>query len=64
MRRNENGTLVPFDFNTIEQEFPAVRNLNVDISDHLLRQSVNCGNILHVLGPIANAMLLSYGRKM
>jgi L-asparaginase len=31
MRRNENGTLVPFDFNTIEQEFPAVRNLNVDI---------------------------------
>ena len=32
MRRNENGTLVPFDFNTIEQEFPAVRNLNVDIS--------------------------------
>ena len=34
MRRNENGTLVPFDFNTIEQEFPAVRNLNVDISVH------------------------------
>ena len=32
MRRNENGTLVPFDFNTIEQEIPAVRNLNVDIS--------------------------------
>ena len=32
MRRNENGTLVPFDFSTIEQEFPAVRNLNVDIS--------------------------------
>ncbi len=32
MRRNEKGTLVPFDFNTIEQEFPAVRNLNVDIS--------------------------------
>lgn len=32
MRRDENGTLVPFDFNTIEQEFPAVRNLNVDIS--------------------------------
>lgn len=32
MRRNENGTLVPFDFNTIEQEFPSVRNLNVNIS--------------------------------
>lgn len=32
MRRNENGTLVPFDFNTIEQEIPAVRTLNVDIS--------------------------------
>ena len=32
MRRDENGTLVPFDFNTIEQEFPAVRNLNVDIA--------------------------------
>ena len=34
MRRNESGTLVPFDFNTIEQEFPAVRNLNVDIGVH------------------------------
>lgn len=34
MRRNESGTLVPFDFNTIEQEFPAVRNLNVDIDIH------------------------------
>ena len=32
MRRNENGTLVPFDFNTIEQEIPAVRNLNVEIA--------------------------------
>lgn len=32
MRRNENGTLVPFDFNSIEQEFPAVRTLNVEIS--------------------------------
>lgn len=34
MRRDANGTLVPFDFNTIEQEFPSVRNLNVDISVH------------------------------
>ena len=34
MRRNESGTLVPFDFNTIEQEIPAVRNLNVDIDVH------------------------------
>ena len=31
MQRDESGTLVPFDFNTIEQEFPAVRHLN----DHL-----------------------------
>lgn len=34
MRRDENGTLVPFDFTTIEQEIPAVRNLNVDIDVH------------------------------
>ncbi|MBR2352203.1 MAG: asparaginase [Alistipes sp.] len=34
MRRDVSGILVPFDFNTIEQEFPSVRNLNVDISVH------------------------------
>ncbi|MBR2961666.1 MAG: type I asparaginase [Alistipes sp.] len=34
MQRDNNGTLVPFDFNTIEQEFPSVRHLNVDISVH------------------------------
>ena len=31
MQRDANGTLVPFDFNSIEREFPAVRHLNVDI---------------------------------
>ena len=31
MRRDANGTLVPFDFNSIEAEFPLVRQLNVDI---------------------------------
>lgn len=36
MKRNENGTLVPFDFNSIEQEFPAVRHLNVDIGVHTM----------------------------
>lgn len=34
MQRDANGTLIPFDFNTIEQEFPSVRHLNVDISVH------------------------------
>ncbi len=31
MRQDGNGTLVPFDFHTIEEEFPSVRQLNVDI---------------------------------
>ena len=31
MQRDENGTLVPFDFNSIEREFPSVRHLNVEI---------------------------------
>ena len=31
MQRDENGTLIPFDFNSIEREFPAVRHLNVYI---------------------------------
>ncbi|MBE6197767.1 MAG: type I asparaginase [Rikenellaceae bacterium] len=44
MRRNENGTLVPFDFNTIEQEFPAVRNLNVDISVHKM-EPIDSSNV-------------------
>lgn len=34
MQRDENGTLVPFDFNSIEREFPAVRHLNVNINVH------------------------------
>ncbi len=44
MRRNENGTLVPFDFNTIEQEFPSVRNLNVDISVHKM-EAIDSSNV-------------------
>lgn len=31
MQRDENGTLIPFDFNSIEREFPSVRHLNVGI---------------------------------
>lgn len=31
MQRDSSGTLVPFDFNSIEQEFPAVRHLHVHI---------------------------------
>ena len=34
MQRDENGTLVPFDFNSIESEFPSVRHLNVHIDIH------------------------------
>ncbi len=44
MRRNENGTLVPFDFNAIEQEIPAVRNLNVDISVHKM-EAIDSSNV-------------------
>lgn len=44
MRRNENGILVPFDFNTIEQEFPAVRNLNVEISVHKM-EAIDSSNV-------------------
>lgn len=44
MRRNENGTLVPFDFNSIEQEIPAVRNLNVDISVHKM-EPIDSSNV-------------------
>ena len=29
MSRNESGALIPFDFNAIEQEIPAVKNLDV-----------------------------------
>lgn len=34
MQRDESGTLIPFDFNSIEKEFPAVRHLNVHIDVH------------------------------
>ena len=34
MQRDENGTLIPFDFNSIEKEFPAVRHLHVYIDVH------------------------------
>ena len=44
MRRNENGILVPFDFNSIEQEFPAVRTLNVDISVHKM-EAIDSSNV-------------------
>ena len=44
MSRNENGTLVPFDFNTIEQEIPAVKNLNVDISVHKM-DAIDSSNV-------------------
>ena len=44
MRRDESGTLVPFDFNTIEQEFPSVRNLNVDIDVHKM-DAIDSSNV-------------------
>ena len=44
MRRDESGTLVPFDFNSIEQEFPAVRTLNVDISVHKM-EAIDSSNV-------------------
>lgn len=44
MRRNENGTLAPFDFNSIEQEFPAVRTLNVDISVYKM-EAIDSSNV-------------------
>lgn len=31
MRRDEKGTLVPFDFSTIADEFPSIRHLNINI---------------------------------
>ena len=34
MQRDDNGTLIPFDFNSIEKEFPSVRHLNVAIDVH------------------------------
>ncbi|MBQ5753193.1 MAG: asparaginase [Alistipes sp.] len=34
MQRDASGTLVPFDFNSIEREFPSVRQLNVHIDVH------------------------------
>lgn len=42
MQRDESGTLIPFDFNSIEKEFPAVRHLNVHIDVHKMpdRKSV------------------------
>lgn len=44
MQRDENGTLVPFDFNSIEKEFPAVRHLNVDIDVHKM-QPIDSSNV-------------------
>ena len=44
MRRDASGTLVPFDFNSIEQEFPAVRTLNVDISVHKM-EAIDSSNV-------------------
>ena len=44
MQRDENGTLIPFDFNSIEKEFPAVRHLNVDIDVHKM-QPIDSSNV-------------------
>ena len=44
MQRDENGTLEPCDFNSIEKEFPAVRHLNVDIDVHKM-QPIDSSNV-------------------
>ena len=44
MQRDENGTLIPFDFNSIEKEFPSVRHLNVDIDVHKM-QPIDSSNV-------------------
>lgn len=45
MRRDENGTLVPFDFNSIEEEFPSVRQLNVDIEVDRKMTPIDSSNV-------------------
>ena len=44
MQRDENGTLIPFDFNSIEKEFPAVRHLHVYIDVHKM-QPIDSSNV-------------------
>ncbi len=44
MRQDENGTLVPFDFNTIEAEFPSVKQLNVEIGVHKM-EPIDSSNV-------------------
>ncbi len=48
MRRDANGTLVPFDFNSIEAEFPSVRQLNVDIDVHKM-EPIDSSNVTPAL---------------
>lgn len=45
MRQDENGTLVPFDFNSIEEEFPSVRQLNVDIEVDKKMTPIDSSNV-------------------
>ena len=45
MRRDANGTLVPFDFNSIEEEFPSVRQLNVDIEVDKKMTPIDSSNV-------------------
>lgn len=45
MRQDENGTLVPFDFNSIEEEFPSVRQLNVDIEVDRKMTPIDSSNV-------------------
>lgn len=44
MSRNESGALIPFDFNAIEQEIPAVKNLDVEISVHKM-EAIDSSNV-------------------
>ena len=44
MQRDENGTLIPFDFNSIEKGFPAVRHLHVHIDVHKM-QPIDSSNV-------------------
>lgn len=62
MRRDESGTLVPFDFNTIEQEFPSVRNLNVDIDVYKM-DAIDSSNVTPSRwGELARVIADNYSR--
>ena len=44
MRRDSSGTLVPFDFTALDDEFPSVRRLNIDI-EVLTMEPIDSSNV-------------------